>query len=33
MEDFSIFIAPLLTVMAAVAFLAIYADKYKDPQD
>ncbi|WP_435367978.1 cytochrome bd oxidase small subunit CydS [Paenibacillus lautus] len=33
MEDFGIFIAPLLTVLAAVAFMAIYAVKYKDPSD
>lgn len=32
-EDFGIFIAPLLTVLAAVAFMAIYVVKYKDPSD
>lgn len=32
-EDFSIFVAPMLTVLAAVAFLAIYVIKYKDPSD
>ncbi|WP_397311271.1 cytochrome bd oxidase small subunit CydS [Paenibacillus ihbetae] len=33
MEDFGIFVAPFLTVAAAVAFLAVYVVKYKDPSD
>ncbi|WP_423212936.1 cytochrome bd oxidase small subunit CydS [Paenibacillus solani] len=33
MEDFDIYIAPLLTVLAAVVFMAIYVVKYKDPSD
>lgn len=32
-EDFHIFILPLVTVCAAVIFMAIYALKYKDPSD
>ncbi|WP_425496001.1 cytochrome bd oxidase small subunit CydS [Paenibacillus lemnae] len=33
MEDFNIFIAPLLTVAASVAFMVVYAMKYKDPSE
>lgn len=32
-EDFDIYIAPLLTVLASVVFMAIYVVKYKDPSD
>ncbi|WP_407669122.1 cytochrome bd oxidase small subunit CydS [Paenibacillus algicola] len=33
MEDFNIFIAPLLAVAAAIVFMIIYTMKYKDPSD
>ncbi|WP_420094235.1 cytochrome bd oxidase small subunit CydS [Paenibacillus faecalis] len=31
MADFTIFIAPFLTVGVSIAFMVVYAMKYKDP--
>ncbi|MGF7048317.1 hypothetical protein J2T13_002824 [Paenibacillus sp. DS2015] len=33
MEDFSIFVAPPLVIIATIVFLVIYMGKYKDPVD
>ncbi|MGM1047470.1 MAG: cytochrome bd oxidase small subunit CydS [Bacillota bacterium] len=33
MDDFTIFIAPMLTVAVSVAFMVVYALKYKDPSE
>ncbi|WP_425298569.1 cytochrome bd oxidase small subunit CydS [Paenibacillus uliginis] len=33
MDDFTIFIAPMLTVAVSVVFMVVYALKYKDPSE
>ncbi|MFC7678500.1 hypothetical protein [Paenibacillus sp. GCM10028914] len=33
MDYFTIFIAPILTVVLSVAFMLVYSMKYKDPSE
>ncbi|WP_442950397.1 cytochrome bd oxidase small subunit CydS [Paenibacillus sp. DMB20] len=33
LEDFDIFVAPMLAVAASIVFLVVYTMKYKDPSE